>query len=105
MTAWPAVRGYGADPDLTKIYMPGDVWPLTLSAAQRRTAKALCNVILPDDGRSPDAGSVGVVDFIDEWVSAPYPHQLQDRPVVLEGLAWMDAEAPAAVREILCGTR
>jgi Gluconate 2-dehydrogenase subunit 3 len=26
-------------------------------------------------------------------VSAPYPRQLQDRPVVLEGLAWMDAEA------------
>ena len=34
-----------------------------------------------------------MVDFIDEWVSAPYPRQLTDRPVVLEGLAWMDAEA------------
>ena len=93
VTAWPAVRGYGGDPDLTKLYHPGDVWPLTLSAAERRTGKALCNVILPDDGRSPDASSVGVVDFIDEWVSAPYPRQLADRPVVLEGLAWMDAEA------------
>jgi hypothetical protein len=93
VTAWAAVRGYGGDPDLTKLYHPGDVWPLTLSAAERRTGKALCNVILPDDGRSPDASSVGVVDFIDEWVSAPYPRQLADRPVVLEGLAWMDAEA------------
>src|SRR5271155_4309805 len=71
VTAWPAVRGYGGDPDLTKLYRPGDVWPLTLSPAQRRTATALCNVVLPDDGRSPDAASVGVVDFIDEWVSAP----------------------------------
>jgi hypothetical protein len=93
VTAWPAVRGYGGDPDLTKLYRPGDVWPLTLSATERRTAKALCNVILPDDGRSPDASSVGVVDFIDEWVSAPYTRQIQDRPLVLEGLAWMDAEA------------
>ena len=93
VTAWPAVRGYGGDPDLTKLYRPGDVWPLTLSAAERRTAKALCNVVLPDDGRSPSAETVGVVDFIDEWVSAPYPRQLQDRPLVLEGLAWMDAEA------------
>lgn len=93
ITAQPTARGYGTDPDLTKIYHPGDVWPLTLSAAERRTAKALCDVILPDDGRSPSADSVGVVDFIDEWVSAPYPRQLQDRPVVLEGLAWMDAEA------------
>src|ERR1700677_294479 len=93
VTAWPAVRGYGGDPDLTKLYHPGDVWPLTLSAAERRTAKALCNVVLPDDGRSPSADSVGVVDFIDEWVSAPYPRQLTDRPVVLEGLAWIYAEA------------
>jgi len=93
VTALPAYRGYGTDPDLTKIYRPGDAWPLTLSQAQRRTAAALCNVIIPDDGRSPNAESVGVVDFIDEWVSAPYPRQTADRPIVLEGLAWMDAEA------------
>ena len=89
----PAVKGYGTDPDLIKLYRPGDVWPLTLSQAQRRTAAALCNLIVPDDGRSPNAASVGVVDFIDEWVSAPYPRQLKDRPIVLEGLAWLDAEA------------
>jgi hypothetical protein len=94
ITAAPvAPNGYGSDPHLTKPYHPGDVWPLTLSPAQRRTAGALCNVILPGDDRSPGAESVGVVDFIDEWVSAPYPRQLADRPIVLEGLAWMDAEA------------
>jgi hypothetical protein len=93
ITAQPAARGYGTDPDLTKIYHPGDVWPLTLSAAERRAATALCNVVLPDDGHSPSADSVGVVDFIDEWVSAPYPRQLQERPIMLEGLGWMDAEA------------
>jgi Gluconate 2-dehydrogenase subunit 3 len=94
VTAWhPAVNGYGTDPDLIKLYRPGDVWPLTLSPAQRRTAAVLCNLIVPDDGRSPGAASVGVVDFIDEWVSAPYPRQLKDRPIVLEGLAWLDAEA------------
>lgn len=93
VTVLPAYRGYGTDPDLTKLYRPGDVWPLTLSQAQRRTAAALCNVILPEDGRSPNAESLGVVDFIDEWVSAPYPRQTADRPIVLEGLAWMDAEA------------
>jgi hypothetical protein len=91
--ALPAPNGYGSDPNLTKLYRAGDVWPLTLTAAQRRTAGALCNVILPGDERSPGAESVGVVDFIDEWVSAPYPRQLSDRPIVLEGLAWMDAEA------------
>ncbi len=34
-----------------------------------------------------------MVDFLDEWVSAPYPDQQQDRALILEGLLWMDAEA------------
>jgi hypothetical protein len=91
--AMPTAKGYGTDPNLTKIYQSGEIWPLTLTAGQRRTATALCNVILPEDGRSPSAQSVGIVDFLDEWVSAPYPRQQEDRPIVLEGLAWMDAEA------------
>jgi hypothetical protein len=91
-TTVPA-RGYGTDPDLTKIYHPGDVWPLTLTPAQRRTAGALCDVIMPADDSSPSARSVGVVDFLDEWVSAPYPAQQADRPLILEGLLWMDAVA------------
>jgi hypothetical protein len=54
---------------------------------------ALCDLILPADGVSPGAGSLGVQDFVDEWISAPYPGQAADRPVVLEGLAWLDAES------------
>src|SRR5665213_2724512 len=42
---------------------------------------------------SPSASSVGVVDFIAEWVSAPYPLQQHDRPVILAGLAWVNAES------------
>jgi hypothetical protein len=89
----PTAQGYGTDPDLTKIYHPGNLWPLTLTAAQRRTAAGLCDVIIPADAHSPSASSVGVVDFLDEWVSAPYPHQQEDRALILEGLLWMDAEA------------
>ncbi len=86
-------KAYGTDPDLTKIYHPGDLWPLTLTPAQRRTAASLCDVIIPADAHSPSASSVGVVDFLDEWVSAPYPDQQEDRALILEGLLWMDAEA------------
>jgi gluconate 2-dehydrogenase subunit 3-like protein len=86
-------QGYGADPDLARTYRPGDVWPLTFTPAQRRTATVLCDLIIPADPVSPGATAVGVVDFIDEWVSAPYPPQQADRPVVLEGLAWLDEEA------------
>jgi hypothetical protein len=85
--------GYGSDPDLLRAYAPGDVWPLTFSPGERRAAAALADAILPKDAASPAASDVGVVDFIDEWVSAPYPAQQEDRRVVLAGLAWLDAES------------
>jgi Gluconate 2-dehydrogenase subunit 3 len=89
----PGVKGYGTDPDLLKTYHPGELWPLTLSAPQRQLAGVLCDLIIPADEHSPSATSIGVVDFIDEWVSAPYPDCQRDRPIVLEGLGWLDAEA------------
>jgi hypothetical protein len=88
-----AARGYGADPDLTRVYQPGDVWPLTFTNEQRRTAAALSDLIIPEDSESPAASAVGVVDFIDEWISAPYPAQREDRTTILAGLAWLDAES------------
>ena len=85
--------GYGSDPDLTKDYRPGDLWPLTFIEQQRRTTIALCDTIIPADEHSPSASAVGVPDFLDEWISAPYPWQIRERPVILDGLAWLDAEA------------
>ena len=32
----PGAKGYGTDPDLTKLYKPGDVWPLTMTPTPRR---------------------------------------------------------------------
>ena len=86
-------RGYGTDPDLRKVYTPGQLWPLTLNPAQRRMAATLCDLVIPADGRSPSASAVGVVDFLDEWVSAPYPQQTLDRKIILNGLRWLDAES------------
>jgi Gluconate 2-dehydrogenase subunit 3 len=89
----PEAQGYGTDPNLLKVYKPGDVWPLTLTPPQRRLAAILADIIIPADEHSPGASSVGVVDFIDEWVSAPYPDGQRDRPIVLDGFVWLDAEA------------
>ena len=86
-------NGYGTDPDMMKVYKPGDVWPLTFTDPQRVTAAALCAVIIPADEKSSSAADLGVHDFIDEWISAPYPDQQRDRPVVTEGLAWIEAES------------
>lgn len=89
----PIVKGYGTDPNLTESYKAGDFWPLTLNESERRVATALCDVIIPADGKSPAASEVHLVDFIDEWVSAPYELQQSHRKIVLDGLEWIDAEA------------
>ena len=85
--------GYGTDPDLQRNYQPGELWPLTFTEAQRATAAALCDVILPADSKGPAASSVGVPDFIDEWISAPYAGHDVDQRTLLEGLAWLNAES------------
>jgi hypothetical protein len=89
----PTVHGYGTDPDLLEAYERGAFWPLTLGPDERRLAASLSDLIIPADGHSPAASSVGVVDFIDEWVSAPYREQRADREIVLAGFAWIEAEA------------
>jgi hypothetical protein len=89
----PVAQGYGTDPDLIKVYKSGDLWPLIFTAQQRRTAKVLCDLIIPADDSSPSASAVGVVEFVDEWISAPYEQQRQDRTMVLDGLTWLDREA------------
>lgn len=92
-TGSAAAKGYGTDPNLLKSYSPGELWPLTFTDERRRTAAALCNAIIPGDAHSPSAASLGVQDFIDEWISAPYPEQAKDRPVILGGLEWLEAES------------
>lgn len=85
--------GYGTDPELMKRWIPGGPWPLTLTEQGRRVAKALADLIIPADEHSPAASAVGVVEFIDEWISAPYPQQRGDREVVLAGLRWIEGES------------
>lgn len=82
--------GIGFDPDLLKKEIP---WPRLLTEAEKRIVTALADLILPEDEFGPAASAVGVPDFIDEWVSAPYEPQIKDRKILREGLSWLDAEA------------
>jgi hypothetical protein len=101
----PMVKGYGPSPDVQRIYKPGELWPLTFTSAQRRAATALCDMIIPADAESPGASQVGVVDFLDEWISAPYApdegeYSFQDdRALFLHGLAWLDGESVERFRK------
>lgn len=84
---------YGTDPVLTRIYHPGDLWPLTFDDAQTETVRALADLILPAGDGSPAASEVGVVEFVDEWISAPYEAQREDREIILSGLTWINLES------------
>jgi gluconate 2-dehydrogenase subunit 3-like protein len=93
LAAASAAQGYGKDPNLMKVYKAGDLWPLTLSKEQRVTATALCDLIIPADDTSPAASKVGVVDFLDEWISAPYPEHVEDRKTIVDALGKVEGEA------------
>lgn len=82
--------GIGTDPNLLKGVAP---WDRVLTAAEKKTVTALCDLIIPADERSPSASAVGVPDFIDEWVSAPYEQQAADLQQIRAGLVWLDAKA------------
>jgi hypothetical protein len=84
------VRGIGTDPNLLKKEIP---WPRILTAEERKTVTALADLIIPADEFGPAASAVGVPDFIDEWVSAPYDVQQADLKVIRAGLAWIDQES------------
>jgi hypothetical protein len=81
---------YGGDPDRMNPIVP---WARTMTEGQLNTASTLADLILPEDERSPAASALGVPDFIDEWVSAPYAQQQQDREVVLGGLEWLEQQS------------
>jgi hypothetical protein len=84
MGGQPAARGYGTDPNL--VHPAKAPWPRIMTSLQLQTAALVADFILPATATAPSASALGVPDFIDEWVSAPYPDQLKDRPLILDGL-------------------
>ena len=95
---WPELQltpvgnqGYGKDPNL--IMPPKSPWPLTMTAAQLTLLAIVADILIPRDGQVPAASEVNVPAVVDEWVSAPYERQQQDRPIVMAALAWLDDEA------------
>lgn len=85
--------GYGVDPVLNTAHKPGEFWRLTFDQKQKRLATVLADTIIPKDQYGPAASELGVVAMIDEWVSAPYEKQVADRPIILDGIKWLEAES------------
>lgn len=85
------VKGYGKDPNM--IVPPESPWPLTLTAEQLTLTALLSDILIPRDGDVPSASEVNVPDVINEWVSAPYARQQNDRMTILSALAWIEDES------------
>jgi hypothetical protein len=98
--AVPEAKGYGVDPKLIDATAP---WPRLCTPAQQRAIALICDHILPASGDAPAATAIGLHEFIDEWVSAPYPQQVADRALIFEGLAKMDDRARAAGAQSFAG--
>lgn len=84
-------KGYGTDPKLVKPEKAP--WPRLMTAAQLQIAAVMSDFILPASGAAPAATALGVPDFLNEWVSAPYPDQVKDKAIILDGLEALNLRA------------
>lgn len=92
-SATSAGRGYGKDP--TVMPPQPSPWAKGLDAHEREAVRWLIDQILPADGGLPAASEVGLVDFFDDWLSAPYREQRADREALLPLLAECTRRAEA----------
>lgn len=79
------------DPDFSKATV--GPWERLMSSEELETTRVLADIILPKDQHGPAASEVGVHDFINEWISAPYPEQRDDCEVIRGGLGWLNTES------------
>lgn len=86
-----AEEASGYDP---KLGLPKkDLWPRTFNKSQLPLVAALTDIILPDDFNKASGSALHIPDFIDEWISAPYAVQQNDRQPIIAGLNWINKEA------------
>ncbi|MEM8985692.1 MAG: gluconate 2-dehydrogenase subunit 3 family protein [Pseudomonadota bacterium] len=64
-----------------------------MTEAQLKLAESLADIFIPADQVSAAASVANAADFIDEWVSAPYPDQVSDRELILSGLEDIEKRA------------
>lgn len=87
--------GYGRDPQL--ISPERQIWPRILSPRQRSVVDALADMILPATQDHKASTDVGVGEFMEEWLSAPYPQMVADRELIMpliDDVATRDSTPP-----------
>lgn len=79
------------DPDFSKPC--ASPWEKVMTEDELKTTTLLADLILPKDDNGPAASEVGVPDFINEWISAPYEVQRDDSEIIRGGLGWLNTES------------
>lgn len=93
--------GYGKDPPL--VDPKRHVWPRLLDEGLRRDLAALIDIVVPGIDGSPPGSALGLVDFFDEWLGAPYPDMVADRALIMPMLAEVAGLAELAERPRAAG--
>ena len=75
------------DPDFLNPVIP---WEMPLAESELATLAVLVDLILPADDQSPAPSSIGVQQFINEWIGAPYPGNRDDGLTIRGGVAWLN---------------
>jgi hypothetical protein len=89
----PLTRNYKSilsDPNFSQQEIP---WETPLETAELDTLAVLVDLILPADEESPAASEIGVPDFLNEWVGAPYETNRQDYEILRGGIGWINTHA------------
>jgi len=86
-TAGTARKPTFSDPDFQN---PALLWEKPLTPGELGTLTVLCDIIIPGDDLAPPPSQIGIAEFINEWVGAPYPQNREDFAVIRGGLAWLD---------------
>jgi hypothetical protein len=82
-----------SDPDYSQKVIP---WEQPLTPPEVATLAILCDLILPGDGANlPMPSKIGVPDFLNEWVGAPYKDTIEDLETIRGGLAWLQSHSNA----------
>ncbi|MBL4838790.1 MAG: gluconate 2-dehydrogenase subunit 3 family protein [Kordiimonadaceae bacterium] len=83
-------KGYGKDVDM---HNPQVTWTKILTEDELKNVVVLCDIVIPEDEKSPSASALDIPDFVNEWVSAPYPTQEKDKETILGGIAYLNKQA------------
>ena len=87
--------GYGQYPDYEGNGETGP-WPKIVSDLTKRQLEKYADLILPASNGpyspAPAPSEVGIAEFFDDWISAPYPYMTDTRRIVTRGMVWLDAQ-------------